>query len=370
LAKELGVASKDIIAKCNAEGIEPAMKNHMAAVTLGLAESIREWFSAGADVTTVEVAKPVDLSKVKKPRARKAKREEMEEDSGGVAVAEAESDIEVSETTSETAEIIKPTAKEAPPVEEGAVIVADSDATVDVAGETEVAPEESAVKEIAATSAAEVGSPAAETAESESVETVESADAVEVETPSEPEAPEAPPEPVAPAGPQLVPKPAELKGPRVVRIEAPEPVRTPRARPGPRPGHRSTTPDIPGVDFPPQQGDRGRRAGGGRGSGSAQTRSPRRRGSSDDRGAERLKEWRDQDLIERKERLASATGHGVKARRSAERKTDRAHGQGLQDNRHARGRARRTGGARVWRYAEAQACFDGSGKTGTSRRRA
>ena len=41
--------------------------------------------------------------------------------------------------------------------------------------------------------------------------------------------------------------------------------------------------------------------------------------SSVDVSTERLKEWRDQDLIERKERLASATGHGVKARRSAER---------------------------------------------------
>ena len=79
LAKELGVASKEIIAKCNAEGVEPPMKNHMAAVLIGLAESIREWFSAGADVTTIEVATPVDLEKAKKPRKRKAKLAEGEE---------------------------------------------------------------------------------------------------------------------------------------------------------------------------------------------------------------------------------------------------------------------------------------------------
>jgi translation initiation factor IF-2 len=65
------------------------------------------------------------------------------------------------------------------------------------------------------------------------------------------------------------------------------------------------------------------RARGGRGQKSvadtkARARSPRRRGSGAD-VTERLKEWRDQDLIERKERLASATGYGVKARRSAER---------------------------------------------------
>jgi translation initiation factor IF-2 len=40
---------------------------------------------------------------------------------------------------------------------------------------------------------------------------------------------------------------------------------------------------------------------------------------------ERYREWRDQDVLERKERLASATGHGVRARRSAER-TRRAGG--------------------------------------------
>ncbi|NUQ49154.1 MAG: translation initiation factor IF-2 N-terminal domain-containing protein, partial [Phycisphaerae bacterium] len=68
LAKELSVSSKDIIEKCRAEGIE--LPNHMAAISIGLAESIREWFSVGADVTSVEAAAPVDLKKVRKPRAR------------------------------------------------------------------------------------------------------------------------------------------------------------------------------------------------------------------------------------------------------------------------------------------------------------
>ena len=78
LAKELGVASKEIVAKCNAEGVQPQLKNHMAAVSLGLAESIREWFSTGADVTTIEVATPVNLKKVKKPRAHKSSQLEGE----------------------------------------------------------------------------------------------------------------------------------------------------------------------------------------------------------------------------------------------------------------------------------------------------
>ena len=80
LAKELGVPSKLIIEKCHAEGIE--LKNHMAAISLGLAESIREWFSSGEDVTTVEVAAPVDV--VQARRARRKSRKE-EEDAGQIA---------------------------------------------------------------------------------------------------------------------------------------------------------------------------------------------------------------------------------------------------------------------------------------------
>jgi translation initiation factor IF-2 len=39
---------------------------------------------------------------------------------------------------------------------------------------------------------------------------------------------------------------------------------------------------------------------------------------------ERVREWRDQDLLERKERLASATGHGLRDRRVAERRRQSA----------------------------------------------
>ncbi|MBU0637884.1 MAG: translation initiation factor IF-2, partial [Planctomycetes bacterium] len=53
--------------------------------------------------------------------------------------------------------------------------------------------------------------------------------------------------------------------------------------------------------------------------GQVRPRSPRRHGGQSDVG-ERIKEWRDQDLIERKERLASATGHGLRERRAAERR--------------------------------------------------
>ncbi|MCA9290339.1 MAG: hypothetical protein KDA25_04365, partial [Phycisphaerales bacterium] len=52
--------SKDVVAKCEAEGI-PNITNHMSTVSIGLAESIRQWFSEGADTTSVETAAPVNL---------------------------------------------------------------------------------------------------------------------------------------------------------------------------------------------------------------------------------------------------------------------------------------------------------------------
>jgi len=80
LAKELGVNSKAIIEKCQAEELD--VKNHMSTISAGLAATIREWFSEGAHNTTIETAAPVDLKKVrvkkknteKKPKAKKAEK--------------------------------------------------------------------------------------------------------------------------------------------------------------------------------------------------------------------------------------------------------------------------------------------------------
>ncbi|RMF84655.1 MAG: translation initiation factor IF-2 [Planctomycetota bacterium] len=137
----------------------------------------------------------------------------------------------------------------------------------------------------------------------------------------EPPPPPKPPEPVKPAGPQVVPKPADLKGPRVVRIEAPEPVtqRAPRPRPAALQPREGPFPSTEGPIRPDTSGrGRGRRGGGG-GESAPRSRSPRRHGNSTE-FTERLREWRDQDVLERRERLASATGHGLRARRSAERR--------------------------------------------------
>ncbi len=56
LAKELGVNSKDIVARCQAEDI-PDIVNHLSPVSIGLALTVREWF-AGAGGGTATATEP------------------------------------------------------------------------------------------------------------------------------------------------------------------------------------------------------------------------------------------------------------------------------------------------------------------------
>jgi len=84
LARELGVKSSAIVKKCQDEGLD--VKNHMSAISAGLAATICEWFSEGENVTTIETSKKVDLKKVrlrKKPKqkrpAKKAKAKKAEQ---------------------------------------------------------------------------------------------------------------------------------------------------------------------------------------------------------------------------------------------------------------------------------------------------
>ena len=77
LAKEMGVESKAILAKCRDEGLGEKVPNHMSVLSLGLAEAVREWFSGGGEGggTAVETAPHVEVAvKPKKPKV-KAKKE-------------------------------------------------------------------------------------------------------------------------------------------------------------------------------------------------------------------------------------------------------------------------------------------------------
>jgi translation initiation factor IF-2 len=163
--------------KCQDEGLD--IKNHMTTISAGLAATIMEWFSNGEHTTAVETAEKVDLEKV---RVKKTK--------------------------------VKKPADEQPPIAE---------AKEHVPTGAEIEPQAIAVAE-----PIQAAPPVAEAP----------AQVAEVEQPKVPQVePRPEPKPIVPAGPMLEkPAPAKLTGPRVVRIEAPEPVAAPR-RPGPKPRH-------------------------------------------------------------------------------------------------------------------------------------
>ncbi len=96
LAKELGVTSKQILEKLKMEGLGDA-KAPSSTLKLGLAASVREWFSAGAPSTAVEESPHVDVEEARKvaAKARKSRKSvgaskagDESSDGGGTAVAE------------------------------------------------------------------------------------------------------------------------------------------------------------------------------------------------------------------------------------------------------------------------------------------
>ena len=300
LAKELGVKSKAIVEKCQNEGLD--VKNHMSAISAGLAATIREWFSEGDNVTTVETAKRVDLKQVRVKEKKRPKRSKVAEagpdESQGIVP---DGDGEVS------SEVAVLDAVEAP-----------EDVT-DVPGSVS-GPEQGADADVAVPEQV----PVAET-EEESVPTSEVC--AEEQEPPEPEVRRGPqiiehpePEPVVPAGPMLEkPKPAKLSGPQVVRVEAPEPLRPRRPRPRVQRGGPVTQPLMsrgPAAD--PGAADV---ASGGKGK-HAKGRHGRRRveaTTATNEAARKAKarlKWRQRDIEERQARLEAAGGEGLRGKRS------------------------------------------------------
>jgi len=151
-------------------------------------------------------------------------------------------------------------------------------------------------------------------------------EAVEAPEPEVEEEKEEEPEPavVLPAGPLLgKPKPANLSGPQVVRVEAPEPLGRPRPRPRPRPrtagpvtqpliskGKDKVVAGAPGAatDSDKKQGKRHKERTHGR-----------RKEDRDDAAAKKAKshtKWRERDIEERRARLSAAGGEGLRLRPS------------------------------------------------------
>lgn len=311
LAKELNVSSKDILEKCRAEGIE--LPGHMAPVKVGLAESIREWFkAAGEHHTAIETALPVDVEKLHKPRRSSKKKTASESEADDAAVAVESAPRTEPESEAALTSKIEPTAEPAmtpvaPPVTPTFAPVVEEPVLLPVSTpEPEIAPAQPEPLRPAAKAPSETSE-----VRSKPVEHVAPSKQIPV------------PPPAMPVGPRHVPKPAELRGPRVVRIEAPDPVARPRPRQSNEPwtpAARGPAPAAPAPSTAPSRGGRGKtKAEEDKETIKSRARSPRRQG----RGAEvveRIVEWRQQDMLERKERLASATGHGIHARRVAEKR--------------------------------------------------
>ncbi len=327
------MTSKDIISKCKAEGV-PGIESHLSAVKTGLAVSIREWFSAGAPKTAVEKAAHVEAAKVRRKRTTKAKSSAKDshtsddaESEASVAVMEPETDSSVpSETSSES--------------ETSTTSELQSQATQDVA--------DASTREEAQTSAEDI-EPTTEKTRAKTAEPhtppvealpIAAAPAAPVK-PAAPEIPQKPVKPVAPitprgvpnvvakpvvtaVGPKNVPAPAQMQGPRLIRVEAPDPVRAIRQRPKP------ATPFTPGgprgdsMPPPPPTNTRHRKSG--------FTTAPRvddeeaeakrkgrlgRRGHGHDvdAGLEQIREWTEAEIAERAERIAAAGQGALRERR-------------------------------------------------------
>jgi translation initiation factor IF-2 len=344
LAKELNVPSKVIIEKCKAEGID-TVKNHMSTLSAGLHATISEWFTEGTHGTAVETAQRVDLKKVRLRRPRKtttkAKAEETvaedaetaatvsaaaEAPDAAPAVAEAVSGAATATAEAEVATDAAEAEVATAAAEAGVVMPAAEAPGVTVEREPTEAPIPEEVPAVTEPQPAERPSPVVEAAppaaEPETgipTEGVPAAPPEEAPTvPSIPAPPtvEAPPKreptPIVPAGPQNVPAKVKLQGPRVVRYEAPDQeVLRPRRSPGgPRRVADSRIPGSPEAPAPTEVGKPGDR-GPGRRRGRTSTR--RTAGRPTDAG-ERVAEWGDRDLAERRERLAGATGRRIRRR--------------------------------------------------------
>ncbi|MCX5644130.1 MAG: translation initiation factor IF-2 [Phycisphaerae bacterium] len=285
LARELGVKSSAIVKKCQDEGLSN-VQNHMATISAGLAATIREWFSEGENVTTVETAEKVDLDEVR------VKRRLIQAEDAQVAVEPEveEGQVPIVEMTEEASVAPMVREPELLPREQPVAVEQQTPPVVEVHVEPGLPPV--------------AGQPP--------LVDVQVQEPVEVERPKEPEII------VLPAGPRLdKPRPPRLSGPQVVRVEAPEPPDRPRPRYKPRYDAPVTQPLVYA-----SKGDGESKAGVADKKGSKQQQHKdrthgRRKEEADEEAAKKakhLKSWRQQDIEERQARLTAAGGEGLRLR--------------------------------------------------------
>ena len=327
LAKELGVESKSILAKCRDEGLGDKVPNHMSVLSLGLAETVREWFSSGAlsegGGTAVETAAPPEVAvKPKKPRAVARKKTVVEEAPPTEEHVEAEEPAETAPpppSAPAPPEVVAEPPPVAPPPQPSIVAEAPTRPTPPTPppAPARPAPSESAPAAVAPPPPAPAIAPAPAPVTRPAADQLRPPISRPTITLSNRGTGPAVVErkQLTPA-PKLVPAPAQIQGPRVVREEAPENLPTPRPR-----TRAATTTEGPaftqarpmtgrGVKVAEEEeGEEAKKksasAKGGR------TLSNRRRGLDGRRGEamEKLRDFTEQDLKERHLRLAGAAGH-------------------------------------------------------------
>ena len=282
LAKELGVKSSAVVKKCQDEGLD--IKNHMSVISAGLAATVREWFSEGENVTTIETSEKVDLEKVR-IRKKKKKQESVELEETVVPEVTPEPTAEPTQAIEAQAGAIQPEERE-------------QTTTVTV----EEAPSGTTTTE----PPLPLEAPTTEVSE---------------EPESEPELePEPEPEPIVPAGPILEkPEPARLSGPQVVRVEAPEPPRRSKPRQRGRYDAPVTEPLMYSKDEPDEPGLTSSKT---KRHGSKRYKEKTHGRRRDDRQLDAAKKpktsgrWRQRDIEERRARLDAAGGEGLRTRPS------------------------------------------------------
>jgi translation initiation factor IF-2 len=327
IAKELGVASKAIVAKCQAEGLDE-ITNHMSTVKLGLEMTIREWFSEAEEDsgTAVETAEKVDLAKARKARRRRAKKAGADTgDEGGGTATAVEEPPAAEEVTEEAAARARTISHPSEEIEEEAPAIAAS------AAESGAAVAESEAREATMVEAPAEGQPTAKAPKSGAAAKAKKPEARPTLTAmGRPNVPDRPTD-VRPVGPQLdKPKEVTLKGPKVVRIEKPDDLPTPRRR---RPSSGAEGPSVPDGSVPGITRSRGPARGRGAGDGpateeseSAAARGKRRslstrRGRSADGAPSGRTKFTEADMAELDARLNRSTGF-VKRRRQDLRKRE------------------------------------------------
>ncbi len=191
LAKELNIKSKDIIDRCQAQGID-IVKTHMSPVSAGLEATVRQWFVSSLPQEHVQETKS-DAPAVEMKDAAPV----VEVAAPGEAAAVDKVEIKVEETSPVKAHAQTPAEV---PVQETPV------------QETPAPAEQPSVKKPAHHHPNVVKTPHPR-AHIKPVMNVPVMPAI-----------------VAPAGPRLnVPAPAVLKGPNIIRVEKPEPVSRPHS---------------------------------------------------------------------------------------------------------------------------------------------